>query len=212
VNQLKFEKCGGGRFLAAGIPIIWIVEFAYHVQEDQVVDAPSWLRSFGDAYDIEAKSEGKVGEEQCRPMVQTLLEDRFRIATHWEPRRLAAFALVAGRRTDKLRAVTLDSPVGGVKINGGVQQSLSEPEAPSGWTMARFANYLANYAGRPVVDRTGLSGVYAFSFNFARSSQEEESDPSVFDAIQDQLGLKLKPIKADINVLVVDHIERPSVN
>jgi uncharacterized protein (TIGR03435 family) len=211
--QLAFEKCrGGGRFLATGMPVLSIVEFAYHVQEDQIIGAPPWLRSFSDAYDMEGKSEGQVDEQGCRLRVQALLEDRFRIAVHRESREGAVFDLVTEKNPPKIRAVTPESPAGGVKVNGRVEQALSEQEAPAGWTMPQLANYLANFTGRPVVDRTGLSGMYAFTLEFAHSAQEEESRPSVFSAVQEQLGLRLKPAKAAVDVLVIDRIERPSAN
>ena len=215
LNHLKFERCiNGGRFVTAGTPLAWVIDFAWHVQQDHLLGAPAWTLSFSDAYDIEGKGEGSVSQENCRLMVRALLADRFKLAVHQEAREVAAFALVTGKKTAKLRTVDKAADpggVGGVRINGGIQQSLSEPEAPAGWSMATLANYLANFAGRPVVDETGLPGTYAFSLEFARSPQEEETRPSVFTAVE-QLGLRLRPTRASIDVLVIDHIERPDVN
>ena len=101
---------------------------------------------------------------------------------------------------------------GCVWINGSRQQALTEPAAPVGWSMARLAAYLADISetGRPVVDKTALNGAYGFTLEF--SLTEGDGRPSVFSALEDQLGLKLKPAKDPVEFLVIDHIERPSAN
>ncbi len=97
-------------------------------------------------------------------------------------------------------------------MNGSIQQALFEKEPASGWSMSTLAHYLSGFAiiGRPVVDRTGLSGIYAYSLEFARSEQEDR--PSIFAALPDQLGIKLEASRAPVEVLVIDHIERPPEN
>jgi hypothetical protein len=89
-------------------------------------------------------------------------------------------------------------------------QSLSESEAPEGWDMPRLAGYLGDVpdVGRPVLDRTGLTGLYAFSLQFSRKDGDDR--PIVFLALQEQLGLKLEAAKAPLDVVVIDHVERPS--
>jgi uncharacterized protein (TIGR03435 family) len=83
-------------------------------------------------------------------------------------------------------------------------------EWPDGWTMTKLASYLSGVAGRPVVDRTGLAGTYGIELEF--STREGDDRPSIFTALQEQLGLRLDAGKAGIEMLVIDHIERPSGN
>ncbi len=212
-NQLKFEKCtGGGRFVTNGTPVMWVVEFAYSITDKRVFGAPAWLSSFSDAYDIEAKADGPVSEQQCKIMAQSLLTERFGLAAHRETKDLPAYALTIAAKGPKVREVAQDDKGGGVRINNAVQQSLSEQDAPRGWSMQRLADYLSNFAGRPVVDKTGMRGSWSFSLEFARSSQEEDVRPSLFTAVQDQLGLRLEPARTNVEVLVIDHVEKPSAN
>jgi len=203
--ELRFEKCpGGGRFVVAGAPLMWTISFGFRVPDGRIAGGPAWLNSFDDSYDIEAKAEGRVTEDECRLMVQSLLAERFELKAHRETREALVYALIVGKGAPRLRES------GGVKINGAVQQALSEQEAPSGWSMRRFADYLSDFAGRTVVDKTGLEGTYGFDLSFARA--ETDDRPNLFAALQDQLGLKLEPQKAAIDVLVIDHVARAAAN
>jgi uncharacterized protein (TIGR03435 family) len=100
---------------------------------------------------------------------------------------------------------------GGIRLNGSVQVGASgKPEWPDGWTMSALAGYLADVTGRPVVDRTGLSGKYGIELNFSR--QDGDDRPSILTAVQEQLGLKLEAGRAPVEMLVIDHIEKPGPN
>ena len=100
---------------------------------------------------------------------------------------------------------------GGVRINGAVQKAPSEAAPAPGWSMKRLADYLAERpeVGRPIIDHTGLSGVYGFALDFSNDAVDR---PSIFVALQDQLGLKLEPAKTATEVVIVDHIDRPGPN
>jgi uncharacterized protein (TIGR03435 family) len=205
--------CAGGTFLATGVPIQMVIEWSYRLNDSQISGAPDWLNSLRNGYYIQAKTEKSLTENQCRSMVQTLLKDRFGLRTHRETKEAPVFALVRVRRSPSLREVDPGSNFdGGVRVNGAVQQALSEKEPAAGWSMSGLAQYLSGLAvvGRPVVDRTGLSGIYSFSLEFARFEQEDHA--SIFTALTDQLGLKLEATKAPVEVLVIDHIERPAEN
>ena len=100
---------------------------------------------------------------------------------------------------------------GGVRLNGSVQLGQSgKPDWPDGWTMSEVAGYLSNYIGRPIVDRTGLTGRYGISLDFWLSNKDDR--PSIFTAVQEQLGLKLDAGKAPIEMLIIDHIQKPDAN
>lgn len=213
-NRLRFEKCtDGGRFRSNGAPLMWAIQFGYRIPDSRVVGAPAWVTSFSDAYDIEGTAQRPVSSMECAAMVQSLLIERFKIGSHAETREVAAYALVVVDRgkASKLRR-SEPRALGGVIINGAVQQSLSEGTAPAGWRMARLAEILSGHpaVGRIVVDKTNLEGTFGFSLKYAVGDGDD--GPSIFTALPEQLGLKLQPSKVPVEVLVIDHIERSSPN
>src|ERR1700678_2017212 len=129
LNHLKYEKCnGGGPFVAEGTPLLWTIEFAYHLNDIDLADGwPAWIESFADAYDIEGKPAGRVTDEQCRQMVQSLLADRFQLRIYREDRVLAVYLLVIAKNQPKLREVKGDSP----KLGGAVRINRALMQAPS---------------------------------------------------------------------------------
>ncbi|HEV3201893.1 MAG TPA: TIGR03435 family protein, partial [Bryobacteraceae bacterium] len=130
---------------------------------------------------------------------------------HRETREVPAYALVVGKNGHKLQESSADAPG-----KNGVRSGRTglHMEASRG-TMELLASQLSHSAGRPVVDKTGLTGYYAFTFDWMPANATPESDPdtpSMFTAIQEQLGLKLEPTKAPREILVIDHAEKPSEN
>ncbi len=212
-NHLKSERCtGGGPFIVEGTPLLWTIQFAYRLRDADIAGAPGWLESFDDAYDITGKAEGSVTDEQCRLMVQSLLEDRFRLKIHLETRERAAYFLQVAKNGPKLQEVRPDSPdLGGVRFNGRHPAILSEKEPPPGWPMTRLAGFLADILDdrRPVIDKTGLTGIYAFNLDYSKDGIEQ---PLLVSALRDQLGLQLEAGKAAVDVTVIDRVERPSEN
>jgi uncharacterized protein (TIGR03435 family) len=209
--NLKFEKCtNGGLFVAHGAPLRWTIEFAFGRPGVQVSGGPDWLSSFDGAYDIEGKPDHSVTDAECRLMVQSLLEDRFSLKVHHEMGEVVAFALVVGKHGPTLQSAKPADAGGGVRINGALQQSLSEHEPADGWSMTELADVVTSFVGHPVVDRTQLAGKYSFSIRFAHT--DDSDDPDVRTALQKQLGLKLEPIRTKMEKVVIDHIEKPSPN
>jgi bla regulator protein blaR1 len=205
-NYLREDFCtNGGRFAVAGTPVIWSLAYAYHLKDSQISGAPAWLNEFDSAYDIEARAAGPVNDEQCRLMVQSLFVDRFKLAVHREVKESSVYLLTIGKTGTKLREG------GGVKLNGGVQILPSgEPQWPNGLRMSGLTGILSDYTDRPVIDRTGLTGTYGVTLSFSLTDKDDR--PSIFTAVQEQLGLKLDGGKAPIEMLVIDHIEKPSEN
>jgi hypothetical protein len=125
-----------------------------------------------------------IQEDECGLLVQSLLADRFKLAVHREQRELPAYSL--GR--DPLR----------------------------GWSMQQLADMLTGQPaldGRPVLDRTGLDGTYEIDLNYAFVPGVVNADaPEIFDAVQEQLGLKLESVKAQFETLAVDRLEKPDAN
>jgi uncharacterized protein (TIGR03435 family) len=215
------------RILIGNAPLRHIIEAAYTLTlpagaaydinlHDQIVGLPGWADS--ETYDIEAKiaeADGpafrKLLPMQRNPMLQTILATRFHLVCHFETRTLPVYALVVTKSGPKLKPVQPAILPDGRKDPGGIKMSRNEITA-TGASMPPLLHVLQMQLGRPVVDRTGLTGNYDFTLNWTPSTADAESGPSIFTALQEQLGLKLQPVKAPIPILVVDHIERPSEN
>jgi uncharacterized protein (TIGR03435 family) len=196
-----------------GTPLLWTIEYAYHLRDADLAGGwPGWLESFDDAYDITGKPDRPVTDEQCRMMVQALLEDRFQLKMHHETRERAVYFLTVANGGPKVKEVRPDSPdLGGVRFNGRHPAILSEDVPPPGWRMPRLAAFLADLLDdhRPVIDKTGLTGIYAFNLDY---SKEGIDRPPLVPALRQQLGLLLEQGKAALDTLVIDRVERPSEN
>lgn len=205
-RSFQSECSEGGRYISHGTPLLWAIDWAYGLNDYQVVPGwPDWLNSF-DTYDVDAIANGRATEHECRLMLQSLFEDRFRLRVHWARKTVTAFALIPGRKGPRLRTG------GRVIINGEVKQAASEIEAPDGWTMPRLANYLASVRGigMPVLDKTGLTGVFGLALSY--SIADDDGRPDIFSALPDQLGLRLQAIRAPVDMFVIDHVEHPTGN
>jgi uncharacterized protein (TIGR03435 family) len=199
-----------------------IVGEAYGIRlHDLITGMPSWADS--DAYDIEAKVAAadlpafhKLLPGQRNPMLQPLLADRFHLKVHFETRTLPAYALLVSKGGPKLKEIEPGILSNGLKDPGGIDMNRTQLTA-TGSSMQGLAHVLQMQLGRPVVDRTGLTGNYDFALKFAPVQSSATSDdasaaPSLFTAVQEQLGLKLESVKTPVQVLVVEHIERPTEN
>ena len=168
---------------------------AWGLTRYQLSGGPEWLDS--DRYSLEAKAEG-ASEDRLRQMLRTLLAERFKLVVHRESREMLVYALVPGKNGIKLREWKEGDPV--PEFHGG--QNFRDVG-----TMRHFADFLSNGTGvgRPVLDKTGLSGVYSLYV-------EWDDDQEFLPAMQEQLGLKLESQRASVGVLTIDHIEKPDLN
>jgi uncharacterized protein (TIGR03435 family) len=180
------------------------IAIAYNVSEDRdsAISAPDWLNF--ERYDIAAKFPAGTPLQEVRVMLQNLLADRFRLKLHRESKEVPIYALVAAKNGPKLN----ESAPG---IQGSIGMSnghLSGKGVPLSALVDRLSGSVFQL-GRPVVDRTGISGLYDFTLDWA----SDDSAPSLFTALQEQLGLRLEAQKGTVEVLVVDSMERkPSAN
>lgn len=189
---------------------------------DQIVGLPNWADS--ETYDIEAKVSAETAPEfrkllpmQRNPMLQSVLAGRFHLVCHFETRTLPAYALVVAKGGPKLTEVQPGTLPNGFTDPGGIsadRNTIAATTAPISLLMAVLQQRL----GRPVVDRTGLTGRYTFKLNWTPASAPAPNTPdgdqgaSIFTALQEQLGFKLEATHAPVQVLVVDHIDRPTEN
>ncbi len=228
--------------------LIILIDYAYGIHYvEQLPGAPSWISS--ERFDVDARMDVPVAEALQKmskddralareQMLQALLADRFKLVVHRETRVLPVYALVIGKNGTKLKASKPDdnSPDRIKDAEGHAAINLMSMHAGEGgvtWkgqavSMEHLIGLLSPQVGRMVVDKTGLTGNYDFTMQFAReqgppataasdapggaSLAPEPGGADLFTAIQEQLGLKLEATKAPIEVIVIDHVERPSGN
>ena len=169
---------------------------------------PALMLSNDTLYDITAKAEGDgtPTRDQFRLTLQALLADRFQLKVHRNPTEMPVYALVVGKGGPKLKPGSSVDPA----ISGrGMNYTLNMPKG----TVAELAHILSREVDRPVLDQTGLEGTFDIKLAYKPEYvKNPEPGTSVFTALQDQLGLKLEPTKAMIEMLTVDHVEKPSEN
>jgi uncharacterized protein (TIGR03435 family) len=201
----------GRRVTANASTLLDMITYAYGVRYDQISGAPNWANS--DHYDIEATSEGQgpLTASQAKEMTRSLLGERFQLKVHREAQEVPVYALVVGKGGPKFKPAAADAT--GSSFTRGSEKGLHMEATKV--TMEGLARQLSSTTDRPVVDRTGLAGYYAFTLDWYPANRIPPPDmdvPSMFAAVQEQLGLRLEPSKGQVEKLVIDHAEKPSAN
>jgi uncharacterized protein (TIGR03435 family) len=173
-------------------------------------DAPCIDGTASDTYEVQATMPPDTTDAQAREMMQTLLADRFKLTVHQETRDLPIFAIVIARGGFKLKpSDPKDDPP------GFVQCPLDDPQCRrfggGSGPISDLTGLLSANVGRPVVDKTGLTGTYRLDLRWAGDSATS-SLPSLPTALKETFGLELKPDTGPVQVLVIDHAERPFAN
>jgi len=192
---------GHGRVTASNVTLKRCIMGAFGLGPNVIAGGPGWLDS--DRFEIIAKSERDDGDKALMLMLRTLLADRFKLSVHREMRTVAALVLESAKNGPKLEK----AEDGAASTNNG--RGLIDARVI---TMSRFAEVLSRQMDLPVVDNTGLKGTFNLKLEWAPQNEKTNSGPSVFTALQEQLGLRLESRKMPIEVLVVDHAEKPSEN
>lgn len=209
-------SCSNGHFLSFGFAIDQTIQFAYSLKSYQEPKLPTWAEGRDGYYDIEARTAAPVTEAQCRKMVRTLLADRFKLSAHWETKMTSVYELVLSKSGPKMMKAADSDQTRGVFISMNGQQITPLGAPPTGLTMDQLAERLAAYgAQRPVIDKTGLEGLYKITLSFGvtpRGAEAPSEYPELLTAVQEQLGLKLQDAKDPLEVLIVDHMEKPDAN
>lgn len=203
-GSLSADFQPGGGFACRNLNLENLLRTAYQVEPYQLVGAPNWKTSAG--FDIQAKAARSAVDptrDEVRKMLQALLADRFHLILHRETRDLPIYALVAAKGGPKLEAAE-----SGASSNGTLKMGHL---ATKKMTMASLASILTFDLKRPVRDETGLKGDFALTLEWSpglgESDPSQSSLPSIFTALQEQLGLKLQSTKGPVEVLVIDHAE-----
>jgi uncharacterized protein (TIGR03435 family) len=198
------ERAGGvratpGRIVGSNATARMLLQEAFDVKSYQISGGPGWVES--DRFDVEAKAGFDATEDQLRPMLQRLLAERFKLVAHRETKEMPVSAIVVVKNGFKLHELKPGEP-------------LPAPPPPKEGTIGMvvrtgtisdLAAILSGAIGRPVLDKSGLQGRYFFNVTWG-------SDEDMVTALQEQLGLKLESQRAPVELLVIDHLEKPAEN
>ena len=228
----RFIRTSPGRLSITNMTLKNLMTSAYHVRDFQILGGPNWIDS--DRFDVEGKPPANtLPKEMAGPMLQALLEERFKLQIHRDTRELPIYVLTVGKNGSKIQlsseknCVPVDpsnpllpgakgrNPADMCGFIGIGRGSLNAKQV----SMEALTMALSQLLGRTVVDKTGITSEIDAHLTFAPDQAanpelpaSDTTMPSIFTAIQEQLGLKLDSAKGPVDVLVVDHAERPAEN
>jgi uncharacterized protein (TIGR03435 family) len=222
-NRARMQILPGGGIRLLGVPLRMLIMQAYDVKVFQISGGPDWIRT--ERWDILAKADGVEGRltfAQQQPMLQALLADRFQFKVHKETKEMPVYALVVGKNGSKL---ALSAGTGDEQQFRTGNGSLSVKNDG----VASLADWLSRQLGRTVIDKTDLKGKYDYALTWNPDPGEggsesfglppegprphvETDGPSIFTALQEQLGLRLVSQKGPVEMVVIDSVQRPSAN
>jgi len=234
-ESMRFPVPENGRFAVENISLKVLIAFAFGVQGSDISGAPSWVDSA--KYDVAATAaKPDLTRDDYRLMLQALLIDRFKLAIHWEQRDRNGFTLVADKKESKLVAASAPCSEPGaprdasaVVICGTFFTGPASLDARR-MSMPQFASTLSIVLDAPVIDKTGAAGFYDIHLEFSPegtnlsgrgagplatpldADNPDRDKPSIFTALQQQLGLRLESAKVPTKILTVDHVEQPAEN
>lgn len=225
-----------------GVQIDSLLRSGFNVPKDRLLNAPEWVSSARFDIEAKVTPEDApklkgLTRQQRSAMLIPLLDDRFGLKFHHETRELEVYALVVAKVGSKLKETAPDNASpdapptkpeaqgAGHPLRAGQIMMSSGPNGTKiqgrGATIANIADMISQQIGSTVVDKTGLPGKYDYTLTFANDvaaappdagQAQEQEGPSLFTAVQEQLGLKLEAQKQRVDVIVIDHIEQPSAN
>jgi uncharacterized protein (TIGR03435 family) len=205
----------GGRFAATNVTLTMLIGTGW--PQLGVTGGPSWLATQG--FDVITKApDGAIDREQFAAMMRSLLKDRFKLRLHEETREAPVYALLPAKGGLKLpnahpeSCTTWGITTRGAQIGCDPMNATPESITDERLSMPWLAAVLGGMVGRPVIDKTGFNGSFKVQLEFAASNDANSAKPSIFTALQEQLGLRLESQKGSVGILVVDHAEKPSEN
>ena len=198
----------GGRLTVTNFSLTMLMQYAFGIREFQISGGPGWLTT--DRYDIVATTgaQGALNRKALEPYLQSLLRDRFQLRVHRETKAFQVYSLVVAKNGPKL---TAHAGAGESSISG--RDGLGRiSKIATNATIARLANTLGAELDQAVIDNTGLNGGYDFKLEWAPNPTPDSDEPSLFTAVQQQLGLKLESTRSPVEIIVIDSAEKPSAN
>jgi uncharacterized protein (TIGR03435 family) len=229
-SSMMTDKVGG--LNVTNMPLRALITFSYGIRDFQLSGGPGWVGT--ERFDIIAKPERadnaaeppdfktmtdeqrKVRDDQWSARVRALLADRFGLVVHKETKEQPVYVLTVAKNGPKLTVVTTPGDRQGTSGGRGRSQGFAA-------TMSMLANTLSNATGRPVIDKTGLTAKYDYILEWAPDGGTgspgqdapqpvDSPGPTIFTALQEQLGLKLESSKGPVENVVIDHVDHPSAN
>jgi uncharacterized protein (TIGR03435 family) len=211
------QVLAGGRLNTFSTSLRLLIMYAYNVKDYQVSGGPGWANS--ETYDIVAKADGNATPPQLRLMLQALLKDRFKLTLRQGTKDAPIYELVVAKGGSKIQEDTTSA-----RSRAGLTGPGKFAAQKTSLTM--FAQLLGTLAGRPVVDKTGLASTYSFKLDWTPEVGEggppglarpdfappDSNGPSLFTALQEQLGLRLQSAKGPVESLVIEAAEKPTEN
>jgi uncharacterized protein (TIGR03435 family) len=201
------NRTGGDRYSGTNVSLISLLRTAYAVQEFQIAGYPSWAET--DKFDVEARMASGASPRDFPLALQKLLADRFKLVLHREPRQASIYTLVVQKDGPKFK------PGDPAKCNeraGGFDATATEISGGC-VSMEQFAARLSRSIGSHVVDGTALTGTFDFKVSWLPDDRfpgrGASANPTLFTALQEQLGLRLQSGKGPVDTLVIDRAEKP---
>jgi uncharacterized protein (TIGR03435 family) len=240
VNVRPREEFFPNRYSATNVTLRTLIHAAYGIpnpygQRHYLKGGPDWLDS--ERFDVEGKvEEGAIPanlpandrNDQIRLMLQTLLADRFHLKVHHEMREVPVYEMVVAKNGPKLQKAASERecvgiPVGSTACPGRLSGGMGRGITAKALELSQLAQFLSGFADRPILDKTGIGGLFDIKTtpwrpdqpgpNFAAEAHADpEVLPTLFTMLQEQLGLRLVPSKALLEVLVIDSVQKPSQN
>jgi uncharacterized protein (TIGR03435 family) len=232
----KFEP--GGRLSVLNVPVKRLIELAYDINDYQISGGPGWMGS--DLFDITAKADGPVAFDRQPLMLQSLLDDRFHLVIHRETREMPVYALVVSKTGPKFKdAHESDPNIPQLQGRTDLPGNGARPRVTiirrgrlttQGINIPAFAFQLSRVLGRRVLDNTGLTGMYDLNLEWQPDENQaamfqamgvpegfgapppDWPGPTLFTALEEQLGLRLESRKGPVEMFAIEKIEKPSEN
>ncbi len=207
-DQFLYRLQPGGRYIATAQTLKMLVANAYAMPLYRVADLPGWGDS--DKFNIEAKvgiplKAWPDSNDQLDEMLRSLLEERFKLAVHWETRQETIYNLVAAKGGSKLKTAA-EGESRGFEMEPGRIHSMAVP-------LSYLAGSLFTVLNRTVLDKTGLAGKFSYTVSYAPDAAPLGDDrPSLYTALEQQLGLRLESSKGPVEFVMIDHAEKPGAN
>jgi uncharacterized protein (TIGR03435 family) len=198
----------GGRLTVTNGSLKTLIRNAYGILGFQLAGEPRWIDT--DMYDIVATTGGseKISADQLKPLLQNLLADRFALKVHWETRETSVYALMVDKNGPKFKesSGTQEPGINTSKGSGkGRMRGTREP-------ISILASNLGNQLGAIVLDKTDLQRAYDWTLEWSLDPTVDSTEPSLFTALREQLGLRLNSQKGPMETLVIDSVKKPSEN
>jgi bla regulator protein blaR1 len=233
-----FKSEPGGSFTALNVPVKQLIELAYNVKDYQISGGPGWMAS--DLFDITAKADGPADFVRNSLMLQSLLAERFHLVIRRETKEMSVYALVVSKNGPKFKdAHESDPNIPQLQGRPDLQGNGARPRVSiirrgrlttQGSSMPGFASQLSSVLGRTVLDKTALTGMYDLTLEWQPDENQaamfqamgvpegfgapppDWPGPTLFTALEEQLGLRLESQKGPVEIFAIERIEKPSGN